>query len=346
MKSITTLTILFCISTLYLSCNSNVPKSIKEKSFQEQPKGMVWVPEGTFIMGSEGPQARPDESPVHSVKVDGFWIDQTEVTNAQFATFVEATGYVTTAEKPVDWEEMKKQLPPGTPKPHDSLLQASSLTFKSTKGPVDVNNYAAWWEWKPKASWRRPRGKGSSIKGKEDHPVVHVSWEDANAYAKWAGKRLPTEAEWEWAARGGLKDKKYPWGDEEISTGSAKANSWDGSFPYENTNKDLFFFTAPVKSFESNGYGLYDMAGNVWEWCLDWYHYDYYKTLNGKTSTNPRGPEKSYDPYNPYIAQRIIRGGSFLCNDNYCSGYRVASKMKSSPDTGSQHTGFRCVKDI
>ena len=346
MKFVTNFIILICISTLYLSCNSNAPKPIKETSSQEHPMGMVWIPEGTFMMGSEGPQARPDESPIHPVKVDGFWIDQTEVTNAQFAAFVEATGYVTTAEKPVDWEEMKKQLPPGTPKPHDSLLQASSLTFKSTNGPVDLNNYAAWWEWKPKASWRQPRGKGSSIQGKEDHPVVHVSWEDANAYAKWAGKRLPTEAEWEWAARGGLKDKKYPWGDEEITTGSAKANSWDGSFPYKNTNKDLFFYTAPVKSFESNGYGLYDMAGNVWEWCLDWYHYDYYKTLEGKTSTNPKGPEKSYDPYNPYIAQRIIRGGSFLCNDNYCSGYRVASKMKSSPDTGSQHTGFRCVKDI
>ena len=346
MKFVTNFIILICISTLYLSCNSNVPKPIKETSSQEHPMGMVWIPEGTFMMGSEGPQARPDEGPIHPVKVDGFWIDQTEVTNAQFAAFVEATGYVTTAEKPVDWEEMKKQLPPGTLKPHDSLLQASSLTFKSTNGPVDLNNYAAWWEWKPKASWRQPRGKGSSIQGKEDHPVVHVSWEDANAYAKWAGKRLPTEAEWEWAARGGLKDKKYPWGDEEITTGSAKANSWDGSFPYKNTNKDLFFYTAPVKSFESNGYGLYDMAGNGWEWCLDWYHYDYYKTLKGKTSTNPKGPEKSYDPYNPYIAQRIIRGGSFLCNDNYCSGYRVASKMKSSPDTGSQHTGFRCVKDI
>tara|TARA_B100001057_G_scaffold487788_1_gene571063 strand:- start:842 stop:1765 length:924 start_codon:yes stop_codon:yes gene_type:complete len=307
---------------------------------------MVWIPNGTFMMGSIGPQARPDESPVHPVKVDGFWIDQTEVTNAQFAAFVEATGYVTTSEKPVNWDEMKKQLPPGTPKPHDSLLQASSLTFKTTNGPVDLNNYAAWWEWKPKASWRQPRGKGSSIQGKEDHPVVHVSWDDANAYAKWAGKRLPTEAEWEWAARGGLKNKKYPWGDEEITTGKVKANSWEGSFPYDNTSKDLFFYSAPVKSFEANGYGLYDMAGNVWEWCSDWYHYDYYKTLEGKETTNPKGPDNSYDPYNPYIAQRIIRGGSFLCNDTYCSGYRVASKMKSSPDTGSQHTGFRCVKDI
>ena len=346
MKFITTVSVLYCITTLFLSCNSKTPKTKKNPSTQGSPSGMVWIPEGTFLMGSDGPQARPDESPVHTVKVDGFWIDQTEVTNAQFAAFVEATGYVTTAEKPVDWEEMKKQLPPGTPKPHDSLLQASSLTFKPTNGPVDLNNYAAWWEWKPKANWRQPRGKGSSIKGKEDHPVVHVSWDDANAYAKWAGKRLPTEAEWEWAARGGLRNKKYPWGDEEINTGKVKANSWEGSFPYDNTNKDLFFYSAPVKSFEANGYGLYDMAGNVWEWCSDWYHYDYYKSLDGKTTTNPKGPENSYDPYNPYIDQRIIRGGSFLCNDTYCSGYRVASKMKSSPDTGSQHTGFRCVKDI
>ena len=331
---------------LLIGCDSQTKKSKAEIETKNPPNGMVMIPSGTFMMGSDGPQARPDEGPVHSVKVNGFWIDQTEVTNAQFADFVAATGYMTTAEKPIDWEEMKEQLPPGTPKPHDSLLQASSLIFKPTNGPVDLNNFAAWWEWKPKANWRQPRGKGSSIDGKEDHPVVHVSWDDANAYAQWAGKRLPTEAEWEWAARGGLRDKMYPWGDEDIEVGAVKANSWEGTFPYDNLNKDLFFYSAPVKSFEANGYGLYDMAGNVWEWCSDWYHYDYYKTLKGKTTNNPAGPSESFDPYNPYIAQRIIRGGSFLCNDTYCSGYRVASKMKSSPDTGSQHTGFRCVKDL
>ena len=232
--------VILSLMTLHIGCDSQPKKTKKEVLSSQQPLGMVWIPKGDFMMGSKGPQARPDEAPIHRVKVDGFWIDKTEVTNAQFATFVEATGYVTTAEKPVYWEEMKKQLPPDTPKPHDSLLQASSLTFKATNGPVDLNNYAAWWEWKPKASWRNPRGKGSFIEGKEDHPVVHVSWDDANAYAKWAGKRLPTEAEWEWAARGGLKDKKYPWGNEEINDGKAKANSWEGSFPYNNTNKEIF----------------------------------------------------------------------------------------------------------
>lgn len=345
MKSKNAFIVIYSLIALSIGCDSQPKKIKKEVVSSEQPIGMVWIPKGQFLMGSEGPQARPDEAPVHTVEINGFWIDQTEVTNTQFATFVEATGYVTTAEKAVDWEEMKKQLPPGTPKPHDSLLQAASLAFKTTNGPVDLNNYAAWWEWKPKANWRQPKGKGSSIEGKEDHPVVHVSWDDANAYAQWAGKRLPTEAEWEWAARGGLKHKKYPWGDEDIAEGNAKANSWEGSFPYDNINKDLFFYSAPVKSFEANGYGLYDMAGNVWEWCSDWYNYDYYKTLENNITSNPQGANESYDPYNPYIAQRIIRGGSFLCNDTYCSGYRVASKMKSSPDTGSQHTGFRCVKN-
>jgi formylglycine-generating enzyme required for sulfatase activity len=186
---------------------------------------------------------------------------------------------------------------------------------------------------------------GSSIENKMNHPVVHISWYDAKAYAAWAGKRLPTEAEWEWAASGGV-NKKYPWGDEPVTSGEPKANAWEGSFPYKNTLKDQFFYTAPVASFEPNPFGLYDMAGNVWEWCSDWYDYTYYESFKNKRADNPQGPESPYDPYQPYLRQKVMRGGSFLCNDAYCSGYRVASRMKSSPDTGLQHTGFRLVRSI
>lgn len=307
--------------------------------------GMVWIPSGSFIMGSTATMARPDEAPPHQVEVDGFWMDKTEVTNAQFAAFVDATGYVTTAEKEPNWEELKKSLPEGTPKPNDSLLQAASLVFKPTDGPVNLNNYGNWWHWTYQASWRQPLGKGSSIKGKENHPVVHVSWDDAMAYAKWANKRLPTEAEWEWAAQGGEEENEYPWGKQGVLEGAAKANSWEGAFPYKNDLRDQFFYTAPVASFPPNQFGLYDMAGNVWEWCYDWYAYDYYQSLTQQKVVNPKGPEKSFDPYQPYTPQRVMRGGSFLCNDAYCSGYRVASRMKSSPDTGLHHTGFRLVKE-
>ncbi|MDA7808511.1 formylglycine-generating enzyme family protein [Flavobacteriaceae bacterium] len=317
----------------------------KTKSELIVKEGMVWIPSGDFLMGSEDLQSRRDESPKHPVHVDGFWMDQTEVTNAEFAAFVDATGYVTTAEIAPDWEEIKKELPPETPKPHDSLLQAASLVFQATKGPVDLNAYDRWWKWQPKASWRLPKGPKSSIEGKENHPVVHISWYDAQAYAKWIGKRLPTEAEWEWAARGGKQEALYPWGDEPVYEGAPKANAWEGNFPYQNEVRDLFFYTAPVASFEPNSFGLYDMAGNVWEWCSDWYAFDFYATLDGDAVTNPQGPEKSYDPYQPYLQQKVMRGGSFLCNDAYCSGYRVSARMKSSPDTGLQHTGFRLVKD-
>ena len=308
--------------------------------------GMVYIPGGSYLMGGDNNQAANDEYPKHSVKVDPFWMDATEVTNAQFAAFVKATGYVTTAEKAPDWEEMKKDLPPGTPKPHDSLLVAASLVFTPSQGPVDLNNYATWWRWEKGASWRQPGGAGSNLKGKEKYPVVHVSWNDAQAYCKWAGKRLPTEAEWEWAARGGLENNIYPWGNEPIGAGSAKTNSWEGDFPYRNTEKDGYLRAAPVGSFQANGYGLFDMAGNVWEWCSDWYNADYYKSLANGITNNPKGPDKSFDPQEPYVQKRSLRGGSFLCNDNYCSGYRVSRRMKSSPDTGLEHTGFRCVKDV
>ncbi len=333
--------VLFFLSLLFYGCNektASTPVTVIEK------EGMVWIPPGTFTMGSNAPLARPDEAPMHKVKLEGFWMDKTEVTNAQFAAFVEATGYVTTAEKAPNWDELKKSLPEGTPKPHDSLLRAASLVFKPTEGPVNLNNYGNWWHWTNKANWRQPQGEGSSTKGKENHPVVHVSWDDAMAYAAWSGKRLPTEAEWEWAAKGGNDQNEYPWGSEQVLEGAAKANSWEGDFPYRNTLRDQFFYTAPVASFEPNAYGLYDMAGNVWEWCSDWYAYDYYKTLAGQEVVNPLGPQKSFDPYQPYTPQRVMRGGSFLCNDTYCSGYRVASRMKSSPDTGLHHTGFRLVK--
>ncbi|GGK72628.1 formylglycine-generating enzyme family protein [Rufibacter glacialis] len=321
------------------------PLAVTPASDQETGN-MVWIDGGTYLMGADNDQARPDEFPKHKVTVNGFWMDATEVTNAQFAKFVEATGYVTTAEKKPDWEEMKQQLPPGTPKPDDNLLVAASLVFQAPAGEVDVRNYATWWVWKENANWRQPHGPGSSIKGKENYPVVHISWHDAQAYCQWAGKRLPTEAEWEWAARGGLKDAVYPWGNEPIDTGAPKANSWQGSFPVKNTKKDGYYHLAPVTAFKPNGYGLYNMAGNVWEWCSDLYHHQYYEmTARPAGVHNPKGPAKSLDPDDPYAPKRVIRGGSFLCNDSYCSGFRVAARMKSTPDSGMEHVGFRCVKD-
>lgn len=307
--------------------------------------GMVLIPGGLFEMGGDNNQASPDEYPKHKVKVSPFYMDVTEVTNAQFKKFVNATHYITTAEKKPDWEELKKSVPPGTPKPPDSLLVPASLVFHETKTPVDLNDYSRWWSWVKGANWKHPEGPSSSIRGEENYPAVQVSWDDAMAYCKWAGKRLPTEAEWEFAARGGLVNNIYPWGNESINIGKPKANSWEGKFPYLNEKKDGFYKLAPIKSFAPNGYGLYDMAGNVWEWCSDWYDADYYKTLANKITINPQGPDRSFDPQETYTPKRSMRGGSFLCNDAYCSGYRVSRRMKSSPDTGLEHTGFRCVKD-
>jgi formylglycine-generating enzyme required for sulfatase activity len=324
---------------------ANTPDSISF-SGDTSTAGMVYIPGGIFEMGADNEQASADEYPKHKVQVSPFYIDATEVTNAAFNKFVDATGYITTAERKPDWEEIKKTVPPGTPKPHDSLLVAASLVFVEAKGPVNLNEYFHWWSWVPGADWKHPRGPASSIAGKENYPVVHISWEDAMAYCKWAGKRLPTEAEWEFAARGGLINNIYPWGNEHVNTGNSKCNSWEGKFPYLNTKQDGYITAAPVRSFAPNGYGLYDMSGNVWEWCSDWYSNTYYKEGEGKTMVNPKGALKSFDPDEPYTMKRSLRGGSFLCNDSYCSGYRVARRMKSSPDTGLEHTGFRCVKDL
>lgn len=307
--------------------------------------GMVYIPGGTFKMGGDNEQADQDEYPKHQVTVDAFWMDEHEVTNAQFQKFVETTGYITTAERKPDWEELKRQLSPGTPKPDESQLVAASLVFTPPSQAVDLNDYSQWWSWVVGANWKHPEGPGSDIKGKENFPVVHISWDDATAYCKWVGKRLPTEAEWEYAARGGMQNAIYSWGNEHISKGKAKANSWEGSFPYENTQEDGFAGLAPIKSYSPNGYQLYDMAGNVWEWCADWYRNDYYQQSSKSIGVkNPKGPSDSFDPNDPYTPKKVARGGSFMCNDSYCSGYRVARRMKSSKDSGMSNMGFRCVR--
>ncbi len=339
--------------TTSLSCCSKLPYRfsattvvINDSLSKTNPdlSEMNLVKGGRFWMGGDSIWGRADEFPRHQVEVSSFYIDIHEVTNKQFKDFVNATGYITTAEKKPDWEEMKKQVPPGTPKPSEEQLVAASLVFTPPNHPVTLDNPLVWWQWVPGADWKHPDGPKTNIDGKDNYPVVQVSWEDAQAYCRWAGKRLPTEAEWEFAARGGQAKAIYPWGDEPVTSGKKKANVWDGNFPLKNTGLDGFIGAAPVKHFTPNPYGLFDMAGNVWEWVSDWYTTNYYTECSAKgLVVNPLGPPSSLDPDEPYTPKKVVRGGSFLCNDQYCSGFRISARMKSSWDTSLNHTGFRCV---
>jgi len=317
------------------------------------PPGMVWVPAGEFTMGSDRPDARPDEGPSHRVRVEGFWMDLTEVTNAQFRAFVDETGYVTTAERPVDWEALKRQLPPGTPRPPDAQLAPGSLVFTPPPASVPLgtpDDHVQWWSWVPGASWRHPAGPGSSIEGQDDHPVVQVSWEDASAYAAWAKKELPTEAQWEHAARLGHDGETFAWGDELEPGGAHLANIWQGSFPAEDLGLDGFTGPAPVRSFPPNELGLHDLIGNVWEWTRDRFDPGAYARRVSELGAesccvDPQGPATTRDPRNPYSTDsRVQKGGSFLCHASYCSSYRPSAKMGSPTDTGMSHVGFRCVR--
>lgn len=306
---------------------------------------MVWIAGGEFTMGTNDPRAGKDEKPAHQVYIEGFWIDETPVTVTQYKEFVEATGYVTLAEQTPDLEELMKQVPKGTPPPPKEFLVPGSMVFIKPTRKIPVLHHAYWWQWTPGASWRHPEGPSSTIVGREEHPVTHISWFDAAEYAKWAGKRLPTEAEWEYASRGGLKGKTYVWGDDDFSDEKPQANIWIGNFPYESAKQNQHVGTSLVKSFPPNGYGLYDLAGNVWEWTADWYQPDYYQQLADLgVSRNPQGPSKSFDPAEPHAEKRVQRGGSFLCHRSYCTGYRVSARAKTTPDTGLSHCGFRCAK--
>jgi formylglycine-generating enzyme required for sulfatase activity len=308
-------------------------------------EGMVWIPGGEFSMGGVNPagmqeggkETMNDARPVHRVYVDGFLMDATEVTNAQFAAFVRATGYITIAER----KPTKEEFPDA---PEENLVPGSIVFTPVSTG--DLSNHYRWWSYIPGASWRHPLGPSSNLDGKEQYPVVQVCWEDAAAYAKWAGKRLPTEAEWEFAARGGSAGNLYTWGNQFRPDGKWMANTYQGKFPSYDEGKDGFPGLAPAKQFPANGYGLYDMAGNVWEWCSDWYRADYYQQVSASgVIKNPKGPDVSMDPAEPSERKKVQRGGSFLCTDQYCTRYMVGTRGKGEFRSASNHVGFRCVKD-
>lgn len=315
---------------------------------ETHPPGMVWIPGGEFSMGSDDagesicslPGVTQDAVPIHRVLVTGFWMDECEVTNRQFAEFIKATGYVTVAERRPTAEEFPTAPPEN--------LVAGSTVFAPAKQPVPLDNHFEWWQYIPGATWQHPTGLESSVQGCDDYPVVQVAWEDAATYARWAGKRLPTEAEWEFAARGGKAGELYAWGSDFRPDGNYQANTWQGTFPLQggDTGLDGFVGLAPVRQYGPNAFGLYDMAGNVWEWTGDWYRPDYYKSLATlqRVVVNPQGPTEPYDPAEPGERKRVQRGGSFLCTDQYCTRYLVGARGKGEVRTASNHVGFRCVK--
>ncbi len=299
--------------------------------------GMVRIAGGDFWMGTDHHEM-DDAKPVHQVHVDAFWMDATDVTNAEFAKFVRETGYLTVAERQPSGPEFEGVAP--------EKLVPGSVVFTPPQHAADLNDNLSWWAWSPGANWRHPEGPKSNLDGRWDHPVVQVAWEDAAAYARWAGKRLPTEAEWEFASRGGLDRQTYVWGAEFKPQGRWRANTFQGHFPERNSAEDGFPGTSPVRAFAPNGFGLYDMAGNVWQWCSDWYRADYYAQLaeSGKIAVNPQGPPDSLDPDEPGVPKRVQKGGSFLCTDQYCSRYMAGSRGKGEPRTSTNHAGFRCVR--
>ena len=334
-------------STIYANGGGNYYKETVENKIERPvaiPEGMVWIPGGEFSMGGVNPvgitegghEHMEDARPVHRVYVDGFYMDETEVTNAEFAKFVNATGYVTIAEKKPTTEDL-----PGVPSEN---LVAGSIVFTPPAQRVSLNDYLQWWSYIPGADWKHPLGEESNIQGKENYPVVQVAWEDALAYCKWAGKRLPTEAEWEFAARGGKAGNLYAWGNQLKPEGKFMANTFEGSFPNNDDGSDGFKGIAPVHQFAPNAYGLFDIAGNVWEWCYDWYQADYYKEVaKRQVVKNPTGPLDSYDPVEPTAKKKVQRGGSFLCTDEYCTRYMVGTRGKGEYRSPTNHVGFRCV---